>query len=246
MDYCNIRGYCYRNFISYGIVKNNLHKILALQCNVVAYSTLYEVRSQGPAPPMVDRLAYTLSCQKYLEITLKYFYCLVLTIFLFACSSTKQKVEVYKDNNTFEQDSLSNYLLFEYVNSLTEADYYTLLDSVKAETSNDFFTLRMAYTKTDDYSPYDIEMNDSFKKIRTLIDQDNFDDALRIIEEIHAYNFVSITSHLFCGYIYKQKNDLITPSSNLYSMQISNNNFYYSDENRRIVCSVPFSDLMEK
>ena len=78
---------------------------------------------------------------------MQYFYCLLLTILLFACSSTKQKVEVYKDNNTFEQDSLSNYVLLEYVNSLSETHYYTLLDSVKAGTSNDFFTLRMAYTK---------------------------------------------------------------------------------------------------
>ncbi len=40
--------------------------------------------------------------------------------------------------------------------------------------------------------------------------------------------------------------DLIGPSSELYSIQISSGNFYYSDYIRRIICVVPFDKLMEK
>ncbi len=114
-----------------------------------------------------------------------------------------------KEEEISKTDSLSNYFLFDYIQSLTAEDYTVKLDSIKNGESNDFFTLRMAYTKTKDYSPYETDISDSLKKVRTFIDSSQFDEALSILEYIQEHNFVNITSHLYSGYIYKELGDSI-------------------------------------
>ena len=74
-------------------------------------------------------------------------------ILLIACSAQKQLIQKNNELSTAEADTSSNYILFNYINSLESKDYFTVLDSLKNGRSDDFFTLRMAYTKTKDYSP---------------------------------------------------------------------------------------------
>lgn len=106
-----------------------------------------------------------------------------------------------------EGEPISNYILFEYIDLLTEDDYYSLLDSVKDGLSNDFFTLRMAYTKTKIYNPYDVKFDDLRKEIKLNIEQQNFKKALEFADRILEERYIDIRTHLYCSYIYKQLND---------------------------------------
>jgi len=134
----------------------------------------------------------------------------IIIIFLFiSCASKKDLVVQNEQIDKSEQDSISNYILFDYINSLTAADYYSKLDSIKKGQTIDFFSLRMAYTKTNDYSPYSTDLSDSLKKSSTLIDSFMYDQALQLLTSIQEHNFVNIISHLYCGYIYKQLGDSI-------------------------------------
>ncbi len=134
---------------------------------------------------------------------------IILSIIFFIGSSKKELMNQKKEEEISKPDSLSNYFLFDYIQSLTAEDYTVKLDSIKNGESNDFFTLRMAYTKTKDYSPYETDISDSLKKVRTFIDSSQFDEALSILEYIQEHNFVNITSHLYSGYIYKELGDSI-------------------------------------
>ncbi len=125
------------------------------------------------------------------------------------CFSKKEFINQQKEEEILQPDSLSNYFLFDYIQSLTAEDYTVKLDSIKNGESNDFFTLRMAYAKTKDYSPYETDISDSLKKVRKLIDSTQFDEGLSILEYIQEYNFVNISSHLYSGYIYKELGDSI-------------------------------------
>jgi len=102
-----------------------------------------------------------------------------------------------KPNEGAEPDSISNYFLFDYISSLTAADYAIKLDSIKQGESNDFFTLRMAYTKTSDYSPCGSDIGDSLKQVVILIDSLRFEKALSILKNIQNYDFVNIKSDLY-------------------------------------------------
>jgi len=130
-----------------------------------------------------------------------------IIIFIVSCSSTKELVNQNEQNTKSVQDTLSNYFLFDYINSLTEEDYYSKLDSIKERQSKDFFSLRMSYTKTKDYSPYNRDINDSLRKASTLIDSLKYKKALKVLFTVQKHNFVNIPSHLYCGYIYKNIGD---------------------------------------
>ena len=134
---------------------------------------------------------------------------IILSIIFFIGFSKKELINQQKEEEISKPDSLSNYFLFDYIQSLTAEDYTVKLDSIKNGKSNDFFTLRMAYTKTKDYSPYETDISDSLKKVHTLIDSSQFGEALSILEYIQEHNFVNISSHLYSGYIYKELGDSI-------------------------------------
>jgi len=103
-------------------------------------------------------------------------------------------------------DTLSNYVLFEYINSLSANDYNKYLDSIKNNTSDDFFSLRMAYTKTKDYSPYSIEDRERHSRIENFIESENYESALVVIDSILNHNFIDIMSHIYSNYIYDKIN----------------------------------------
>ena len=139
-----------------------------------------------------------------------------LSLILISCSVNKIHVKEEQESSSTEVDSISNYFLFKYIDSLDAQVYDTLLDSIKNGLSNDFFTLRMAYTKTGDYSPYDPGIDDSLKKATEFVGDQKYSDALKILIQIQEHNFVQITSHLYCGYIYLQTGDTL------------NSNFHYN------------------
>ena len=130
---------------------------------------------------------------------------LILTIF-FISSVIDAQNQSYS-NSQADNDTISNYYLFEYIDSLTPEDYELMLDSIKNGLSDDFFTLRMAYTKTEFYSPYDTEIGDEHKRIRDYINESNYSKALTITDSVLFKNYVDINSHLYRGFIYYQLAD---------------------------------------
>lgn len=130
---------------------------------------------------------------------------LLFLLFFIACSSAKKNIGI--DEYANENDTISNYILFEYIDLLTEDDYYSLLDSVKNELSNDFFTLRIAYTKTKIYNPYDVKFDNLRKEIKLNIEEQNFEKALEFANRILEKRYIDIRTHLYCSYIYEQQGD---------------------------------------
>ena len=138
---------------------------------------------------------------------------LILGLFI-ACSSAHKSIPGTEHiefttvgGQKVKADTTSNYILFDYINLLTGNDYYSLLDSVKNGLSSDFFTLRMAYTKTKIYNPYDIKFDDFRKKIKLNIEDKNFKEALEIADKILEERYIDIRTHLYCSYIYAQLGD---------------------------------------
>jgi hypothetical protein len=172
------------------------------------------------------------------EESLKKLLLLILGLFI-ACSSTQKNIRG-KEHTEFttpggqkvKADTTSNYILFDYIALLTEDDYYSLLDSVKDELSSDFFTLRMAYTKTKIYNPYDIEFDDLRKEIKLYIEEENFEKALETANIILEKRYIDIKTHSYCSYIYKKLND--SAKSN-YHYDIYNgllNSIYFSGDGK--------------
>ncbi len=88
-------------------------------------------------------------------------------------------------------------------------DYYSLLDIIKNGKSEDFFTLRMAYTKTKIYDPYDSKIDGLRKQIEFNIEEKNFNKALKIAGEILGKRYIDIRTHLYCRNIYNQIGDSV-------------------------------------
>lgn len=138
--------------------------------------------------------------QETMEENLKKFVLLILLLII-ACSSSQENI---RDG---EQTGISNYILFDYINLLSGKDYYPLLDSIKNGQSSDFFTLRMAYTKTKEYNPYSVKIDELKRSVEFNIEEKNFDKALDIADQILNERFIDIKTHLYCGNIYDKLNN---------------------------------------
>lgn len=101
----------------------------------------------------------------------------------------------------------SNYHLSALVDSLSSDTYYSLLDSLQNGISVDLLKLRMALTKTKEFSPYDTDLGEKHRRIRSALDNSQYRKALAIADSILSYNYVDIDVHLYCGYAYKQLGD---------------------------------------
>ena len=139
----------------------------------------------------------------------KHILLLLTLLFLFSCSAQKEviKNEIPAEKDAVKIDTTSNYFLFDYINNFTKDDYQKKLDSIKNGASGDFFTLRMAYTKTPEYSPYNTGASLTLKSVEAALDSAKYDQALKMVNSILSDNFVNIRAHLYGGYIYKQLND---------------------------------------
>jgi len=163
---------------------------------------------------------------------------LILGLFI-ACSSaqkTTNSTEHIKitaaDGQTIKTDTISNYILFDYINLLTEDDYYSLLDSVKNELSSDFFSLRMAYTKTKIYDPYGVKIDGLREKIKLNIEEQNFEKALETANKILEKRYIDIRTHLYCSYIYTQLNDSAKSNYHYYIYNGLMNSIYFSGDGK--------------
>jgi hypothetical protein len=168
---------------------------------------------------------------------------LLLLIFLFfiACSSAQKNTtnnehrKVTKtEEYTIETDTISNYLLFDYIALLTEDDYYSILDSVKNGLSNDFFSLRMAYIKTEKYDPYNIKIDELRDKIKLNIKEKKFKKALEIADRILEERYIDVKTHLYCSQIYRKLKDSVKSDyhHNIYNGLLKS--IYFSGDGKSI------------
>ncbi|MCB0277694.1 MAG: DUF4919 domain-containing protein [Calditrichaeota bacterium] len=110
-------------------------------------------------------------------------------------------------DSTAIEDTLTNYAAFEYVDLLTADDFLTKLDSIKGGLSQDFFTLRMAYTKTGAYTPYGETSRDSLNKAGALFEEKRFSEALTVLNNVLRENYVSISTHSYASYAWEMLGD---------------------------------------
>ncbi len=101
----------------------------------------------------------------------------------------------------------SNYHFFEYINSFEPDDFKEMLQKLIENQFDDFFSLRMAFTKSELYSPYDRSTSKRHARMRELMDDEKYSEALMIADSIFTKNFVDINTHLYCGYIYRKIGD---------------------------------------
>jgi hypothetical protein len=86
-------------------------------------------------------------------------------------------------------------------NSLSE--YNAIVEQVKQSDKNaDFQALRMLYTKTENYNPYDITSSD-INEINLLLKQNQFEKVIQKIEPILWEQFMNIDLHFMAMKAYK-------------------------------------------
>lgn len=131
-----------------------------------------------------------------------------LIILFFIISQINLFAEIKENKiNYIITDTTSNYFLFSYIESLTTDDYYVLLDSIKQGLSNDFFTLRMAHTKTSEYNPYDTRISNARDEIQNLINENKLNKALEQANQTLDYCYVDAYIHFLTHMIYDKLGD---------------------------------------
>ena len=116
---------------------------------------------------------------------------------------------INSDSTNNDRSGNSNYYYFDVFKKWTVDDYYHLLDSLKEYGTTDFFKLRITYTNTNDYEPYDDEFEDPFNPVYDFIDSQKYSDAISILDSLLEKCYVNIKAHLYCGYVYKLIGDSI-------------------------------------
>ena len=102
----------------------------------------------------------------------------------------------------------SNYWIVDSVSDLKSSDYYALLDSLKRGKEVDFMKLRMAYTRTEDYYPYD-DFDEVIDEINVKLDSSLFEEAIELAEKILKSKFVHLKAHMICCLIYSHLEDSV-------------------------------------
>jgi len=111
------------------------------------------------------------------------------------------------DSSDYDRSGNSNYYYFEVFNNWSSDDYYNLLDSLKTYGTTDFFKLRITFTKTNEYLPYDSEFESPFNPVDKKIESGNYEDAILILDSLLEIKYVNIKAHLYLGYVYRLLND---------------------------------------
>jgi ankyrin repeat protein len=82
-----------------------------------------------------------------------------------------------------------------------DSDYYSLVKQVTNNVHVDFRVLRLAYTKTKDYKPYDSD--DSTKNAASdALKRTNLVETIRLAESVLAKNYVDLDAHILCKIAY--------------------------------------------
>lgn len=83
-------------------------------------------------------------------------------------------------------------------------DYDTLLTAAKADPDGaDFHTLRMAYTRSEHYTPYDMH-SDAVIALRDALVANDFEAALAATADLLAFNYLDIEAHMAADYVHVQ------------------------------------------
>jgi hypothetical protein len=104
----------------------------------------------------------------------------------------------------FESEPQSAQDILDFAASLTAHDYESLLDDIRAGNSRDFLRLRLAYTHTEYYHPYDKALSDQHREMTRMIESGQFRNALETASNILTTVFTDIRSHLYSGFIHQQ------------------------------------------
>jgi hypothetical protein len=136
-----------------------------------------------------------------METGMKFYLINLIFIFSFFSFAQNKPAEI----SQFDTNTVSNYHLFNILEKLTPEDYNLLLDSIKNGLSDNYFALRMAYTKTNNYDPYGLEIKNKYTGIENHFDKGQFDEGLKIAEEIIADHYVEAKAHLYAGFAWKMK-----------------------------------------
>lgn len=107
-----------------------------------------------------------------------------------------------REKITNDSTSTSNYWIFEHADKLTVDDYNYLLDSLKKYDTTDYFSLRLAFTKTNNYNPYDIEDSKIFDRMEGYYKTQKYTDAIISIDSILTRNYVNIKAHMVAGFFH--------------------------------------------
>ncbi len=103
----------------------------------------------------------------------------------------------------------NNFFLIDYQDMLTEKDYFLNKDSLVKGLAEDFFTLRMSYTKTALYSPYSIDESDRAKAIVSELNKENYQNAVDSAVKALEYDYTNSNIHLYLGYAYRMLGDSV-------------------------------------
>jgi len=83
-------------------------------------------------------------------------------------------------------------------------DYYDLVKKLKINDKNvDFKTLRLSYTKTPDYKPYDAD-NSAKDAAFDALNKKNYAEAVRQAQSILEKNYVDLNAHMLCRIAYRE------------------------------------------
>jgi hypothetical protein len=130
---------------------------------------------------------------------------LILILFIIFFNVSFCSIDSDSTNN--DRSGNSNYYYFNVFKKWTVDDYYHLLDSLKEYGTTDFFKLRITFTKTNDYEPYDSEFEDPFNPVYDFINSQKYTEAINILDSLLKKCYVNIKGHLYCGYVYKLMGD---------------------------------------
>jgi hypothetical protein len=85
--------------------------------------------------------------------------------------------------------------------------YYELLAQAQANPDDaDYHALRMAYARSDEYAPY-TDHAQAVENLRNALHAEDMDAALAAIDDLLAFNYLDIETHMAADYVFVQLED---------------------------------------
>jgi Domain of unknown function (DUF4919) len=82
-----------------------------------------------------------------------------------------------------------------------------LLAKVKrSDPKADFQQLRMAFTRTSDYKPYDTDANKIHEQMRNALQKQDYEQAIQLAEKVLKTKYVDLHAHLVAYRAYSELN----------------------------------------
>jgi hypothetical protein len=100
---------------------------------------------------------------------------------------------------------LNNYYLFAYRDSLSADLYHHLRTRALAGDSIDYLALRLAYSQTGEYSPYDRFPPLALKE---AMNREDYQQAAFLLDSLQNESFAKVRFHYYAGYVFTQLGDI--------------------------------------